>query len=91
MTFKNVIISGLFIFTLIFSAVAITSCSKNERDIITDDDSAKEEEVILKLSVDNISVDAAGGQEIIHLHNRLARIPAKSPAIEQALEDCLLF
>ena len=67
MTFKNVIISGLFIFTLIFSAVAITSCSKNERDIITDDDSAKEEEVILKLSVDNISVDAAGGQEIIQL------------------------
>ena len=32
-----------------------------------------------------------GRLEIIHLHKRLARIPAKSPAIEQALEDCLLF
>lgn len=67
MTFKNVIISGLSIFTLIFSAVAITSCSKNEREIITDDDSAKEEEVILKLSTDNISVAADAVQEIVQL------------------------
>ena len=67
MDYKNIIIYSLSIFPLIFSAIVMTSCSKNEGEIIAGDDNPKEEEVILTLSADNISVDAAAGQEFVQL------------------------
>lgn len=71
MNLKTLILLGLSLSPLLFSVIAITSCDKNVEEIIAEDDNTQEQEdndeVILKLSVDNISVDAAGGQEIIQL------------------------
>lgn len=71
MNLKNIILLGLSISPLLFPVMVMSSCSKNEEEIRAEDDNTQEDEdndeVILKLSVDNISVDAAGGQEIIQL------------------------
>ena len=71
MNLKNIILLGLSISPLLFPVMVMSSCSKNEEEIRAEDDNTQEDEdndeVILKFSVDNISVDAAGGQEIIQL------------------------
>lgn len=80
MNLKNIILLGLSISPLLFPVMAMSSCSKEKITDNTDNG----EDVILKLSVDNISVDADGGQEIVQLTaNTYWGIVPQSPYISK--------